>query len=135
MATFQMSIEEIVSIRILMKTINYAANEIAKFDENYKNQLKEIDSIIIWKIGRDLTLHTQIKDGEITSGEGEIDNASIAIEIGSTTEALEMLTGKSEIADLVKKAKVAGDAEEIQQNLFILEKVKDYLGDLVGGKE
>jgi hypothetical protein len=86
-------------------------------------------------VGRDLTFYTEVKDGRISSGEGERENASLAIEIGDVSEALKMLTGRVEFADMIKIAKISGDAQKLQQNLFILETVKDYLGDIVGGGE
>jgi hypothetical protein len=116
-----------------MKVINYAANEITKFDEDYRKKLQGLDSSILWKVGRDLTFFTKIKDGIITSGEGEIDNPTIAIDIRDIREALKMLTGQVEFTDMAKKAKIAGDAQKVQQNLFILDTVKNYLGDLTGG--
>ncbi len=130
-----MTIEEIVCIKILMKVINFAANEIAKFDDVYKKKLEGLDTIIIWKVGTDLTFFTEIKEGRLTSGEGEKEGASLVIQIGTTSEALKILTGQVEFIDIPKKAKIAGDALKLQQNIFILETVKEYLGDLIGGGE
>ena len=121
-----------VCIRILMKAINYAANEIAKFDDEYKKKLQGIESIIIWKMGRNLTFYTEIWDGKIMSGEGEKENASLAIEIDDIKRALKMLTGQVDFADMIKIAKISGDSQKIQQNVFILEAVKEYLGDIIG---
>ena len=115
-----------------MKAINYAANEIAKFDDEYKKKLQGIESIIIWKVGRNLTFYTEIKDGKIMIGEGEKENASFAIEMNDIKMALKMLTGQMGFADMTKIARISGDSQKLQESIFILEAVKDYLGDIIG---
>jgi len=41
-----MSKEEKVCVKVLMNTINYAAKEIAKFDDDYKDKLKGLNELI-----------------------------------------------------------------------------------------
>ncbi|GAI40552.1 unnamed protein product, partial [marine sediment metagenome] len=65
-----MSKEEKVCVKVLMNMINYAAKEIAKFDDDYKDKLKGLNELIAWKVGDDISFYTEIKDGDINGSEG-----------------------------------------------------------------
>ena len=104
-----MSVEEKVAVRILMHMINFATQEILKMDEDFQNKIKDLDAIIVWKVGNDISFYTSIKGGSIGFDEGEpASEADIAIEIVDAGAALELLAaGEVNIGSLGKKAKIS----------------------------
>jgi len=126
-----MSKEEKVSVKVLMNTINYAAKEIAKFDNDYKNRLKGLNEIIAWKVGEDISFYTEIKDGAIDGSEGSPPtNPTLTFEMSDPVIALKILTGRQDINEIMDKVKFSGDIKKVEQLNFILDTVKDYLGGL-----
>ncbi|MGQ4873104.1 MAG: hypothetical protein ACP6IY_03425 [Promethearchaeia archaeon] len=125
-----MSIEKIICIKVMMKVITYAANEIAKFNEDYRKKLEGLSDIIEWKVGKDLNFYTEIKDGKISSGEGIKQNPTLTFEINDLDLALKLLTGRENFENLGEKAKIIGDEKKREKFSFILDTIKEYLGDL-----
>lgn len=126
-----MSKEEKVCVKVLMNMINYAAKEIAKFDDDYKDKLKGLNELIAWKVGDDISFYTEIKDGDINGSEGTAPtNPTITFEISDAEVALKTLTGKQDINEMGDKIKILGDIGKAEQLNFILDTVKEYLGDL-----
>lgn len=127
-----MSKEEKVSIKVLLSTINYAIEQIANFDDEFKTKLKGINEVIQWKVDEDISFYTEIRNGEIQGVEGTIDNPSLTFEFIDTKSALNALTGRVEITDLGDKIKLSGDAAKAVQLSFIMDTVKNYIGGLAG---
>ncbi len=126
-----MSKEERVCVKVLMSLINYAAKEIAKFDDDYKDRLKGLNELIAWKVGDDISFYTEIKDGDINGSEGTAPtNPTITIEISDAEVALKILTGKQDFNEMGDKVKISGDIKKAEGLNFILDTVKEYLGDL-----
>ncbi len=126
-----MSKEEKVCVKVLMNMINYAAKEIAKFDDDYKDKLKGLNELIAWKVGDDISFYTEIKDGDINGSEGTAPtNPTITFEISDAEVALKTLTGKQDFNEMGDKVKISGDIKKAEGLNFILDTVKEYLGDL-----
>ena len=128
-----MSKEEKVCIKVLASMINYAAGQLAKFDNDFISKLKGLDEIIQWKIGEDIAYYTEIKDESIRGEDGIASNPSVTFEISDISEALNLLTGRADITKMLDKIKMSGDAAKIQQLSFIMETVEDYMEGLTGG--
>ena len=126
-----MSIEEKVCIKVLGKMITYGVSELAKFDDNVRSKLKGMNEVLQWKIGDDIAFYTEIKNENVTGSEGIASNPSLTIEIGDVTEALNLLTGKKDITEIARIAKLIGDASKFQQLTSILLTIRDYLSDLM----
>ena len=126
-----MSKEEKVCIRVLGSMINYAAGEIAKFDEDFKNQLTGIDEVIQWKVGDDIAYYSEIKDGDFIIGDGLASSPTITLEIEDVSEALNVLTGKVDLNALIGKIDISGgDPQKLLQLSFVMQTVREYLEDL-----
>lgn len=126
-----MSKEEKVCVKVLMNMINYAAKEIAKFDDDYKDKLKGLNESIAWKVGDDISFYTEIKNGVISGSEGTAPtNPTLTFEISDAEVALKTLTGRQDINEMGDKIKILGDIGKAEQLNFILDTVKEYLGDL-----
>ena len=124
-----MSVTEKTCIKILMHVINYAANERLKFDNEYKNKISNLNENIQWKRD-DIEYQTEIKDGVITGAEGSHSNPTIAFEMNDLATALELLTGKIALDKVFDKVKISGDGTRIQNLVFVLDTVRDYIGDM-----
>jgi hypothetical protein len=127
-----MSDEEKVCVRVLSSMISYAAGEIAKFDEEFKNKLKGLDEVIQWKIGDDINTYTKIKDQSIKGFDGISENATVIFEIENVSDALRLLTGQIDASELLKIIKFS-DANKAAQLSFITETVASYAEGLGGG--
>ncbi len=126
-----MSKEEKVCVKVLMSLINYAAKEIAKFDDDYKDKLKGLNELIAWKVGDYISFYTEIRDGDINGSEGTAPiNPTITFEISDAEVALKILTGKQDFNEMGDKVKISGDIKKAEGLNFILDTVKEYLGDL-----
>lgn len=126
-----MSKEENVCVKVLMNTINYAAKEIAKFDDDYRDKLKGLNELIAWKVGDDISFYTEIKDGDINGSEGTAPtNPTITFDINDAKVTLKILTGKQDFKEMGDKVKISGDIKKAEGLNFILDTVKEYLGDL-----
>jgi len=126
-----MSKEEKVCVKVLMNMINYASKEIAKFDDDYKDKLKGLNELIAWKVGDDISFYTEIKDGDINGSEGTAPiNPTITFEISDAEVALKILTGKQDFNEMGDKVKISGDIKKAEGLNFILDTVKEYLGDI-----
>ncbi len=126
-----MSKEQKVCVKVLMNMINYAAKEIAKFDDDYKDKLKGLNELIAWKVGDDISFYTEIKDGDINGSEGTAPiNPTITFEISDAEVAIKILTGKQDFNKMGDKVKISGDIKKAEGLNFILDTVKEYLGDL-----
>jgi len=127
-----MSIQEKVCIRVLGSMIGYAAAEITKFDEDFKNKLEGYEEVIQWKIGDDIAYYTTIKDKTITSGDGIAANPTITLEIDDVSEALNVLIGKSDMSALIGKINIiGGDPQKLLTFSLIMQTVREYLEDLM----
>ncbi len=114
-----------------MSLINYAAKEIAKFDDDYKDRLKGLNELIAWKVGDDISFYTEIKNGDINGSEGTAPtNSTLTFEISDAEVALKILTGRQDINEMGDKIKILGDIGKAEGLNFILDTVKEYLGDL-----
>ena len=123
------------AVKMLMGAIGYASGELAKLEESFKAKLAGIDTVIQWKVG-DITSYTVVKDQTITSVMDAVhDSPTYSISIDDPDVALEMFQGKIEIEKAIAagKIKIEGDAAAIQKQMFILEDLAGYLGDLTGG--
>lgn len=134
-----MSKEEKVSMRILMHGINFAAMEIAKFDDDFKSKLAGKNVSMVWKIGNDISFVTEIKEGEIKGYEGAgPDNPTLTLAIEDAGKALSLLTSGGadkaglNLGSITKDVKISGDAAKIQELGFMLEAITNYLGDIIG---
>ena len=125
-----MSVKEKVSVKILINIMNYASSQITKFDNEFKSKLKGLEETILWKVGDDISYYTEIKNDTIKGSEGDSDNPTLTFEISDVETALNLFTGKIEIVDSMDKIKIIGNAEKVQKLNFILDTVKEYIGDL-----
>jgi alkyl sulfatase BDS1-like metallo-beta-lactamase superfamily hydrolase len=119
-----MSIKEKICVKILMNIMNYASAEITKFDNEFKSKLKGLEETILWKVGDDISYYTEIKNDTIKGEEGKSDNPTLTFEISDVETALNLFTGKIDIADSMDKIKIVGNAEKVQKLNFILDTVK-----------
>jgi len=127
-----MSDEEKVCVRVLSSMISYTAGEIAKFDEEFKNKLKDLDEVIQWKIGDDINTYTEIKDQSIKGYDGISDKATVTFEIENVSDALRLLTGQIDAGELLNIIKFS-DANKAAKLAFITETVASYAEGLGGG--
>lgn len=127
-----MSKEEKVSVKVLLSTINYALEQIAKFDDDFISKLKGLNEVIQWKVEEDISFYSEIKNGEIKGFEGTSANPSLTFEIIDVKSALNLLTGRLEIGELGDKIKLTGDIGKAGQLSFIMDTVKNYIGGLAG---
>ncbi|MFX1394614.1 MAG: hypothetical protein ACFFAH_13695 [Promethearchaeota archaeon] len=126
-----MSTEEKVCIKILGKMITYGVSELAKFDDEIRSKLKGMNEVLQWKIGDDIAFYTEIENENVKGAEGIASNPTLTIEISDVTEALNLLTGKKDMSEIVKIAKLIGDASKFQQLTSILLTIREYLSDLM----
>ena len=122
-------------VKMLMGAIGYASGQLAEMEESFKQKLAGIDSVIQWKVD-DLTSYTIVKDQKITSVMDAVhDNPTFVITIKDLDTALDMFQGRIETVQAITdgKIEIQGDAEAMQKQMFILEDLAEYLGDLAGG--
>jgi putative sterol carrier protein len=123
------------AVKMLMGAIAYASGQLAEMEDSFKQKLAGIDTVIQWKVG-DIKSYTVVKDQKIDSKmEAEHDSPTYTITIDDLDTALEMFQGKLEGAKAIQdgKIKVEGDANTALKQMFILEDLAEYLGDLTGG--
>ncbi len=123
------------AVKMLMGAIAYASSQLAQMEDSFKKKLAGINAIIQWKVG-DLTSYTIVKDQKIDSKMDAVhDNPTYTISIDDLDTALEMFQGKLEATKAIQdgKIKVEGDANTAMKQMFILEDLVDYIGDLAGG--
>ena len=125
-----MSKEEKVCLNVIIGMINYATEEILKFDDEFKNKLEGVSEVVQWKIGNDIAYYTEIKEKNIKGYDGIATNPTITFEISSEESALKVLTGKIDMAKLGKEIKISGDASKIQKLAIVMDTVRNYIGDL-----
>jgi hypothetical protein len=125
-----MSKEEKVSVKVLLSTINYAIEQIANFDDEFKAKLKSLDEVIQWRVEDDISFYTEIKNGAIKGFEGVSDNPTLTFEFSDAKSALNFLTGRMEITELGDKIKLSGEAAKAVQLSFIMDTLKNYIGGL-----
>ncbi|MFX1256540.1 MAG: SCP2 sterol-binding domain-containing protein [Promethearchaeota archaeon] len=113
--------------------IGYATEQLAIIDNAFKSKLKGINEVIQWKIGDDIAYYTEIKNESIKNVDGTASNPTITFEIDNVSEALNLLTGRTDISDLVNKIKVTGEASKVQQLAFLTETVREYMEGITGG--
>ena len=104
-------------------------------EDSFKQKLAGVDAVIQWKVA-DINSYTVVKDQKITSKMDAVhDNPTYTIKIKDLETALEMFQGKLEGAKAIQDGKltVEGDANMALQQMFIMEDLAEYLGDLVGG--
>lgn len=126
-----MSVEEKVCVKVLGSMINYAAGQIAKFDNDFKDKLKGLNEVIQWKIGDDIAYYTEIKDQDIKGVDGTAPSPTLTFEISDIGVALKLLTAQADMGSLGDVVKVS-DPEKAQQLAFILEKVGEYSEGMQG---
>ncbi|MHA1265464.1 MAG: SCP2 sterol-binding domain-containing protein [Candidatus Helarchaeota archaeon] len=122
------------AVKMLMGAIAYASGQLAEMDTSFREKLKGLDSVIQWKVG-DLSSYTVVKDQTITSDFGEHNSPSYVITIKDFETALELFQGKIDVPKAITEGKIEiqGDASAVQDQMFILEDLRAYLGDLTGG--
>ena len=125
------------AVKMLMGAIAYASGQLAELEESFRKKLAGLDVVIQWKVA-DINSYTIVKDQKITSEmDATHDNPTYTITIDDYDTALEMFQGKLEGANAIQegKLKVVGDANAALKQMFILEDLAEYLGDLTGGSD
>ncbi len=120
---------------MLMGAIAYASGQLAEMEDSFKQKLAGIDAVIQWKVA-DINSYTIVKNQKIESKMDAIhDNPTYTITIKDLDTALELFQGRLEGAKAIQdgKLKVEGDANTALKQMFILEDLSAYLGDLAGG--
>jgi len=123
------------AVKMLMGAIGYASGQLAEMEESFKAKLAGVDSVIQWKVG-DLTSYTVVKDQKITSVMDAVhDSPTYVITIKDYETGLDMFQGKVDTAKAIADGKIdiQGDAASVQGQMFILEDLAEYLGDMAGG--
>lgn len=123
------------AVKLLMGGIAYASGQLAELEESFRKKLAGLDVVIQWKVA-DINSYTVVKDQKINSAMDAVhENPTYTITIDDYDTALEMFQGKLEGEKAIQdgKLKVTGDANAALQQMFILEDLGEYLGDLVGG--
>jgi len=100
-------------------------------DSDYANKLKEVNEVIQWKIGDDITYYQVIKDGDIKHFEGVADSPTLTFEIAEVADGLKMFTGQADMTALVSKMKISDPAKALELG-FMMEKVGEYMEGMGG---
>jgi len=126
-----MSTEEKVCVKTMASMITYAISQIAKFDSDYGNKLKELNEVIQWKIGDDIAYYQVVKDGDIKHFEGISDSPTLTFEISDVSAALKMLTGQADMTSMEDKMNIS-DGDKALKLGFMMEKVGEYMEGMGG---
>ena len=125
------------AVKMLMGAIQYAAAQLAELDEGFKKKLTGIDTVIQWKVEPDgPNSYTVVKDSKI---KGKMDavheNPNFTITLTSVDAALDLFRAKLEVQKAIEegKIKIDGDMQKAMNQMFILEDLAEYLGDLTSG--
>ena len=122
------------AVKLLMGAMAYASGQLAELEDSFKQKLAGVDAVIQWKVA-DINSYTVVKDQKIISKMDAVhDNPTYTITIKDLDTALEMFQGKLEGAKAIQDGKltVEGDANMALQQMFIMEDLAEYLGDLTG---
>lgn len=123
------------AVKMLMGAIAYASGQLANMEASFKQKLAGIDAVIQWKVG-DLNSYTVVKNQTIDSKMDAVhENPTYTITIKDLDTALAMFQGQLEASKAIQDGKitVTGDANTALKQMFILEDLAAYLGDLAGG--
>jgi len=126
-----LSDEQKVVIKTMSSMMTYAISQIATMDSDYANKLKEVNEVIQWKIGDDITYYQVIKDGDIKHFEGVADSPTLTFEIAEVADGLKMFTGQADMTALVSKMKISDPAKALELG-FMMEKVGEYMEGMGG---
>lgn len=129
--------KKLFSVKILMGAIQYATGQLAELDEDFRQKLEGIDTVIQWKVEPDgPNSYTVVKDSKIDFVMDEIhENPTFTFSCDLDT-ALELFQGKVNANAALEegKVKVDGPVDEAQKNIFILETLAEYLSGISGGR-
>ena len=126
-----MSDEQKVVIKTMSSMMSYAISQIATMDSDYANKLKEVNEVIQWKIGDDITYYQIIKDGDIKHFDGVADSPTLTFEIAEVADGIKMFTGQADMTALVSKMKISDPAKALELG-FMMEKVGEYMEGMGG---
>jgi len=126
-----LSDEQKVVIKTMSSMMTYAISQIATMDSDYANKLKEVNEVIQWKIGDDITYYQVIKDGDIKHFEGVADSPTLTFEIAEVADGIKMFTGQADMTALVSKMKISDPAKALELG-FMMEKVGEYMEGMGG---
>jgi len=118
-----------------MGAIQYAASQLITLDPEFKKKLAGIDSVTQWKVEpKGPNSYTIVKNQKIESKMDAVHNKpTYTLIIKDLDTALNLFQAKIDANKAIGSAiKVIGDAAKAQKEMFILEALGKYLGDLRG---
>lgn len=125
-----------LSVKILVGAIQYAASQLVDLDPEFKKMLAGIDSITQWKVAPSgPNSYTIVKNQKIESKMDAVHNKpTYTLVVKDLNTALDLFQAKIDAKKALTdgSVKVSGDAAKAQKEIFILEKLGQYLGDLRG---
>lgn len=125
-----------LSVKILMGAIQYAASQLVGLDPEFKKKLAGIDSVTQWKVEpKGPNSYTIVKNQKIESKMDAVHNKpTYTLVIKDLDTALDIFQAKIDANKALTDGsiKVSGDAAKAQKEMFILEMLGKYLGDLRG---
>ena len=125
---------KILTLKCMMYNIMNCIVEIAKVDEDLKEELEDMDGKIQWKLGDNINAFQSFDDGKYTYGiDAEVDDPDVTVKVKDLDLARGVLSGSADFTS----AYMSGDVV-VEGNLQLLmgfgtltEFILDYLQPLV----
>lgn len=109
-----------------MSALFYTLGEVVRFNEEFKEDIKNIDARIQWKVGGGPTAYLLIESGAASSKfDATIDDPNLNIIIADVESALGLFTGKLSMESSPEKIKME-PKEKADELMFILAYLRKY---------
>ena len=128
--------EEKVIAKMLLYTLNYGMGVISKYDDDFKEQLRDVNKTICWKIGDDIKFYTVIKNMEINGDIGDAPtDPDIIIKLRDHRTCIDAFFDirkglAFDVLDLAEGITISGDINAASKLTFILSYAGQYLEDI-----
>jgi len=128
--------EEKVIAKMLLYTLNYGMGVIAKYDDYFKEKLRDVNKIVCWKIGDDIKFYTVIKNMEINGDIGDPPtDPDIIIELRDHRTCIDAFFDirkglEFDVLNLADGISISGDIDAASRLTFILSYAGQYLEDI-----
>lgn len=120
-----------LSARIMLATLLFVTEEIAKVDTNFQNLIKNESLIVQWTIEEGPSSYFEIDNGKITCiRDQKHPQPDIIISINNSKTAVKVLKGSLKTIKEENEAGnvlISGEESKIEEFNPILEKIEEYL--------